>query len=342
MLNLNNLKMNHQLFVLLFILSISNFCLAQQDKNSIMNHLSSTRDSYCRIPMQDLISTAESTASRVLQGICNPRELNERFSNLEAQLRDQFNVLKTMVLNLEDKLRDQDEQVKGQHRKLFRILTMKGSRKGELKKNSNFPNKKSSRSSPSKEKAMYDYYEDAEDLNDEEFKEELPSVRSSEILKYNSTIHNVNGSRVFTYYWTVHDIVYRMKNWPWRRSLRSKSFYIFQFGYRMYMRIYPNQNGKNIYMHVGITQGAYDDSLEWPFKLKHKIQVLDHDTPGEDLFSRVWDPKELCSGWNWKKPDPLGDNYECVGLGFPQDTIYSRNYLHNNSITVKLTVFLDV
>ncbi|RXG68696.1 TNF receptor-associated factor 4, partial [Armadillidium vulgare] len=171
---------------------------------------------------------------------------------------------------------------------------------------------------------------------------QLPSVRSSEILKYNSTIHNVNGSRVFTYYWTVHDIVYRMKNWPWRRSLRSKSFYIFQFGYRMYMRIYPNQNGKNIYMHVGITQGAYDDSLEWPFKLKHKIQVLDHDTPGEDLFSRVWDPKELCSGWNWRKPDPLGDNYECVGLGFPQDTIYSRNYLHNNSITVKLTVFLDV
>ncbi|KAB7498728.1 hypothetical protein Anas_02421 [Armadillidium nasatum] len=87
---------------------------------------------------------------------------------------------------------------------------------------------------------------------------------------------------------------------------------------------------------------AYDDSLEWPFKLKHKIQVLDHDVPGEDLFSRVWDPKELCSGWNWRKPDPLGDNYECVGLGFPQDTIYSRNYLHNNSITVKLTVFLDV
>ncbi|KAK7081573.1 hypothetical protein SK128_006270 [Halocaridina rubra] len=29
---------------------------------------------YCRISTRDLISTAQSTASRVLQGICNPRK----------------------------------------------------------------------------------------------------------------------------------------------------------------------------------------------------------------------------------------------------------------------------
>ncbi|MCL4158140.1 UNVERIFIED_CONTAM: hypothetical protein GTU68_019051, partial [Idotea baltica] len=167
------------------------------------------------------------------------------------------------------------------------------------------------------------------------------SPRAAELLKYNSTIQVDNGKRIFTYYWTVRDIPYRTKNWGWRRSLRSESFYIFKYGYRMYMRIYPNQNGKNIYIHVGITKGDYDAALDWPFTLKHKIQVIDHQISGEDMSSRVWDPTELCSGWNWRRPDDSGDNYECVGLGFPQETIYSRRYLHNNSITIKLTVFLD-
>lgn len=90
---------------------------------------------------------------------------------------------------------------------------------------------------------------------------------------------------------------------------------------------------------IAPSAGDYDDMLEWPFKLKHKIQILDHYVPGKDLSSRIWDPKELCSGWNWKKPE--GDNYECVGLGFPQETVQSRHYLHNDSITIKLTVFID-
>ncbi len=65
----------------------------------------------------------------------------------------------------------------------------------------------------------------------------------------------------------------------------------------MYIRIYPKHNGENFYIHVGVTQGEYDRMLEWPFKLKHFITVLDFskDNP-EDLNSRIWDPTELCSG----------------------------------------------
>ncbi|CAG0923673.1 unnamed protein product [Notodromas monacha] len=109
----------------------------------------------------------------------------------------------------------------------------------------------------------------------------------------------------------------------------------------MYIRIYPRHNNENFYIHVGLTQGEYDQLLPWPFKLKHFVTVLDlsQDKP-EDLNSRLWDPKELCSGWNWRRP-ATGDNYECVGLGFPIDLLKSRNYIVDDSVVLRLTVFLD-
>lgn len=51
-----------------------------------------------------------------------PGELDERLILLETRVGDQFNVLKAMVLDLETKLRDQDQQVKRQHRGLHRAI----------------------------------------------------------------------------------------------------------------------------------------------------------------------------------------------------------------------------
>ena len=50
-------------------------------------------------------------------------DLDEKFKALETQVVEQFNVLKTMVLNIEDKLRHQDDQVKKQHRKIHSQIT---------------------------------------------------------------------------------------------------------------------------------------------------------------------------------------------------------------------------
>ena len=54
----------------------------------------------------------------------------------------------------------------------------------------------------------------------------------------------------------------------------------------------------------------------------------------------MWDPTQLCSGWNWRKPDS-GDNFECVGLGFPQNVLDTKGYINNDAITIKLTVHLE-
>ena len=137
---------------------------------------------------------------------------------------------------------------------------------------------------------------------------------------------------------------YKLTGWSNRRSLRSPSFYISPGGYRMYIRIYPRQNEDNFYVHVGVTLGDYDDKLPWPFKLKHRVNILDQMSSEvgaqEDISSRVWDPTLLCSEFNWQKPT-TGDNYECVGLGFPHSVIRSRNYIRDDTIIIKLTVYLD-
>ncbi|XP_068212023.1 TNF receptor-associated factor 2 [Palaemon carinicauda] len=309
---------------------------ASDELHTMLNQLAQSTGSdvqslsYCRISTRDLISTAQSTANRVLQGVCNPRDLNDRFLTLEKQIADQFNVLKTMVLNIEDQLRTQDKQSKKHHGKLRQAIRAIRARQSA---------RADGLSGDSSDYIPGDS-EDDDYRTDYGMPGEEESPRLTEIYRYNSTMHQEEGHAVFTYYWRVNDITYKMNNWGWRRSLRSESFYIFQNGYRMYMRIFPNQGGQNVYIHVGLTTGEHDATLEWPFKLKHRIKVVDHGYPVEDLTSRVWDPTQLCSGWNWRRPDS-GDNYECVGLGFAQKDLRSRNYIHDDSIVIKLTVFLN-
>jgi hypothetical protein len=178
-------------------------------------------------------------------------------------------------------------------------------------------------------------------------------MREPEISLYNSSIHFVptprdisnstEQQRIFTYYWRVRDMSNKLNNWEPRRSIRSPSFYISPGSYKMYIRLYPRQNGKNVYIHVGLTKGDYDNQIKWPFILKHRITVLDQRMDNiQDIHSRVWDPTVLCSGFNWKKPNINNDNHECVGLGFPQDVARSRDYIAYNTLVVKLTVYLDL
>lgn len=128
-----------------------------------------------------------------------------------------------------------------------------------------------------------------------------------------------------------------------RRSLRSQSFYIYHGGYRLYLRSYPRQNEVNFSIHVGLTKGDFDQVLKWPFPHKMRVAILDQtqDTRSfEDLSSRIWDPSQLCSEFNWQQPKK-GDNVECVGLGLPIDVLRQRDYISFDNLVIKLTVYLD-
>lgn len=311
--------------------------------------------------------------------------MDDRFHNLETQLGDQLNVIKAMLLSIEDKLIEQDQELKRNQRKTMTVLT------GIRRTNGNGNGGSTSHSTgggstttddtpysppyiPSIPHRAQEVVEDDDDNDVEDdsayglrerrrshrgrnvnthtsssdadivdLKSGRVGPRSSEIGTYNSTVHVENGKRVFTFYWIVTGMAYKINNWSQQRVLRSNSFYTNSRGYRLFMKMIPKYSATTMFLHVGITKGDYDELLEWPFGLKMKLSVLDQNDSNEraqDMHSRLWDPKELCSGSNWVKP-VVGDNPECFGLGIPHDAIKTRNYIWNDRMILKLIVFLD-
>lgn len=49
-------------------------------------------------------------------------EIEDRLHNIESQMADQLNVIKTMILNIEDKLAQQDSQYRRANRKLHGVV----------------------------------------------------------------------------------------------------------------------------------------------------------------------------------------------------------------------------
>ncbi|XP_069679687.1 TNF receptor-associated factor 6 [Periplaneta americana] len=305
-----------------------------------------TQHATCKVTTEELVATAQATVTRVLKGLCNTKEMEDRFHNLETQLADQLNVIKTMLLNIEDRITEQDQASRRAQRRIMGTVLRQCQTTAPAGMAYNSGKTSSTTLEQDEETEMTWDDEDSSSVISE-------SPRDKEINRYNSTIHaepilgqpySSARSRAFTYYWRISGMDYKLKGWNHRRSLRSPSFYISPGGYRMYIRVYPRQNEENVYVHVGLTRGDFDDNLPWPFKLKHRVNILDQvsseDGAQEDISSRVWDPTVLCSGFNWQKPT-TGDNYECVGLGFPHSVIRSRDYIRDDSIVIKLTVYLD-
>ncbi|XP_021961033.1 uncharacterized protein LOC110856790 [Folsomia candida] len=321
--------------------------------------------STCKISSQQLVATAQATAARVLKGVCNPQEMANRFEDLERDLGTRLTSLTNLLVSVEAKLVEQEQEIKRNHRRMMSVL-------GGMKKSEVEGGRGSSSSDNSEYRAEEVIGEGEESINSssgsevvvtgstssstttstttttDRTKSILPTnpyggPRSDEMIKYNSTVHIENGRRVFSYYWVVPGMTYKLSSWGQKRVLRSNSFYIFPRGYRMYLKIIPRYSTSTMYIHVGITRGDYDETLEWPFSYKMRVQVLDQNeskSRAQDLKSRIWDPKELCSATNWRKP-LSADNDECVGLGFPHDVIQTPDYIWNDRIAVKLTVHLD-
>ena len=273
---------------------------------------------------------------------CVLAEIEDRFHNLETQLGDQLNVLKTMLISLEDKIVEQDQELKRQHKRLMTVVS--SGRKVGNGGGSTTVVDHSASYTPAYIPSVPHRAEEVTDNDNDVSGGSVPrsGPRFDEMSKYNSTVHIENGKRVFSYYWTVNGMDYKLKSWNLRRALRSNNFYIYPGGYRMYIKVIPRYTLNTMYIHTGITKGDYDDALSWPFQLKLRMSVLSmqEETGSQDLKSRLWDPTQLCSGTNWRKP-VFGDNPECLGLGFPHEVIQSTEFIHTDRIIIKLTVLLD-
>lgn len=174
-----------------------------------------------------------------------------------------------------------------------------------------------------------------------ELRSQSSKPNAVQIKQENYTTHTDNmGITMFSYYWTVDSIGIITSYRDHRVTLRSPSFYVDR-GYRMYIKLFPHQHGGNMYIHVGLTHGEHDETVSWPFALRHQVTVVDQTAwDRRDMTSRVWDPISLCTPHHWQRPAIHKDNDECIGFGFNRRLIYSRNYIVDDSMLIKLDVYI--
>lgn len=105
--------------------------------------------------------------------------------------------------------------------------------------------------------------------------------------------------KTFVYFMRVNEFDKKMSRWESKRSERSPTLYLPQSRYAMYVRVTPRDDqGRVVYANVGVglTRGIHDETLQWPFSLKHRVEVrpFNHSTPlflpfkktPSDIFSR--------------------------------------------------------
>nr|XP_033324640.1 TNF receptor-associated factor 6-like [Megalopta genalis] len=291
--------------------------LLSTDVNVTNNEdITETQHATCKIATDELVASAKATVTRVLTGACTAKAIDERLRSLEKNLTQELEEIKTMLHSL---LENKRSKLNNDNLGSYRI--------------------------------------DLEDNRKIVFR----SPRQAEIDAFNNTVQRVSStnesSSVFFYYWQIKNFDKKLASWKTARSERSPTFYTAQNGYAMYMKATPRYfPDGTVFMAVGLTRGAYDSLLEWPFSYKVRLEILDHSEEQlrQDRRSRIWDPSTLCSDYFWGRPKLTGepDNPECIGSSIPRQVLFtklpfadggsSRNtrYLWNGSVTIKLMVHI--
>lgn len=177
------------------------------------------------------------------------------------------------------------------------------------------------------------------------------SRRLKEIGSYNGTVFTEDGPEprhtVFVYYW-------RVDGWRQLASLaadgraavaRSSPFYVSPRGYRITLVVRSDVAARTVTVAAMAVAGEYDAQLRWPMVNRLRLSVLDQtDAVPEDIVSRVWDDVrcggDRISGGGGGQREWSEIATICASLEFRHDVLNRRQYTVDDSLIVKLTVFL--
>ncbi|KYB27336.1 uncharacterized protein LOC103313245 [Tribolium castaneum] len=134
----------------------------------------------------------------------------------------------------------------------------------------------------------------------------------TEIDHLNNTIHVHKGEKLFVYYWEIPEIDSILpKNGV---HIRSADFYV--LGHQLCLQLYPNHLPD--YLAIQLRPSSN-------FFKKHKFAILDHFDGSTDIVSQVF--------------GGVG-SYEAL-YKVPYAKLQERNYLHDDKLVIKLTIFLN-
>lgn len=119
--------------------------------------------------------------------------------------------------------------------------------------------------------------------------------------------------------------------------IASQPFYSSLHGYKMcgraYLNGYKENTGSYISLYLALMKGKYDEILQWPFKHRLTIMILDQ----EDSRNNLTDSLRSC----FQQPKNKFNNN---GIGFPKFTLQcnienpNSNFIKNDTMFVKIVV----
>ena len=120
-------------------------------------------------------------------------------------------------------------------------------------------------------------------------------------------------------------------------SLYSQPFYTDRYGYKMCGRVYLNGDGMGKGTHLSlffvVMRGEYDALLEWPFRAKVTLSLLDQSPARRDLSETI-------------RPDPTSSSFRRpstemnIASGCPM--FISHQELQNSRFLKDDTIYLKV
>ncbi|XP_076325288.1 uncharacterized protein LOC143233200 [Tachypleus tridentatus] len=161
-----------------------------------------------------------------------------------------------------------------------------------------------------------------------------------------ATISEKNGNLVAEYEWVVKKINEIMLDTEDKSQfIDSEKFYITNNGYRMMLRLYPQKTPGFLGFYAVLVKGIYDEELEWPFKYTYQLTVVDKTNDGRHMdITRTTYPSTTSSGCPetaFMKPTQDLAEWSCgEGKMISHSTLSSRKYIKNDTLRVKITVFL--
>lgn len=169
--------------------------------------------------------------------------------------------------------------------------------------------------------------------------------RLREIGTYNGTVFTTKLTdggtawTVFVYYWRVDAF--------WRLTFsggqaRSTPFYVSPRSYRIALTVHSEPATQTVRVAAVLATGEYDAQLRWPFPHQLRLSVLDQtDVKPEDIVSSVWDDVRCGNPLPLSPQQKRFDSEtQCVTMEFQHDVLTYRRHVANDSLIIKLTVFL--
>ena len=126
-------------------------------------------------------------------------------------------------------------------------------------------------------------------------------------------------------------------------AIHSPSFHTSLYGYKLCMRINLNGVdsgvGKHVALFVHMMQGDYDSILEWPFRGRINMSILDQ-TDGAEYRHHITKTVNTPNNSSFQRPitptNPAGYGHEEFA---PIEAIRELQYVRNNTMLVKIQIF---